>query len=83
MTNSKTNVKEHVPVQKIVLTQSYDAKILPAASYLDAGRRIKDSGRLVDMYIIIHTVILQNFGVVLFSVISVVSGFTEIKTTPN
>ena len=44
-TNSKTNVKEHVPVQTIVLTQSYDAKILPAASYLDVGRRIKDSGR--------------------------------------
>ena len=49
VTNSKTNVKEHVPVQKIVLTQSYDAKILPAASYLDAGRRIKDSGRPVDI----------------------------------
>ena len=39
----------HVPVQKIVLTQSYGAKILPAASYLDAGRRVKDSGRTVDM----------------------------------
>ena len=51
MTNSKTNVKEHVPVQKIVLTQSYDANILPTASYLDAGRRIKDSGRPVDIYI--------------------------------
>ena len=47
VTNSKTNVKElmHVPVQKIVLTQSYDAKILPAASHLDAGRRVKDRGR--------------------------------------
>ena len=43
----------HVPVQKIVLTQSYDAKILPAASYLDAGRRIKDRGRPVD-YIYIY-----------------------------
>ena len=50
VTNSKTNVKEHVPVQKIVLTQSYDAKISPAASYLDAGRRIKDNGRPVDIY---------------------------------
>ena len=49
VTNSKTNVKEHVPVQKIVLTQSYDAKILPAASYLDARRRIKDSGLPVDI----------------------------------
>ena len=29
------------------------------------------------------TEILQNFGVVLFSVILVVSGFTEIKKTPN
>ena len=29
------------------------------------------------------TVILQNFGVVLFSVISVVNGFTEIKKTPK
>ena len=50
---AKTNVKEHmhVPVQKFVLTQSYDAKILPAASYLDAGRRVKDSGRSVDTYI--------------------------------
>ena len=28
-----------------------DAKILPAASYLDVGRRIKDSGRSVDTYI--------------------------------
>ena len=39
VTNSKKNVKEHmhVPVQKIVLTQSYDAKLLPAASHLDAG----------------------------------------------
>ena len=44
----------HVPVQKIVLTQSYDAKILPAASYLDAGRRIKDRGRPVDIYIYIY-----------------------------
>ena len=44
VTNSKT-------VQKIVHTQSYDAKILPAASYLDAGRRIKDRGRSVDTYI--------------------------------
>ena len=51
VTNSKTNVKEHVPVQNIVLTQSYDANILPSASYLDAGRRIKDSGRSVDIYI--------------------------------
>ena len=51
MTNSKTNVKQHVPVEKIVLTQSYDANILPAASYLDAGSRIKDSGRSVDTYI--------------------------------
>ena len=43
----------HVPVdlQKIVLTQSYDAKILPAASHLDAGRRVKDRGRSVDTYI--------------------------------
>ena len=49
VTNSKTNVNEHVPVQKIVLTQSYDARVLPAASYLDAGRRIKDSGRPVDI----------------------------------
>ena len=40
----------HVPVQKIVLTQSYDAKIWPAASYLDAGRQIKDRGRPVDIY---------------------------------
>ena len=48
--------KEHVPVQKIVLKQSYDAKILPAASYLDAGRRIKDSGRPVDIYIHIYIV---------------------------
>ena len=31
----------------------------------------------------ICTVILQIFGVVLFSVISVVDGFTEIKTTPK
>ena len=55
-TNSKTNVnmvKEHVPVQKIVLTKSYDAKSFAAASYLDAGRRIKDSGRPVDTYIYI------------------------------
>ena len=56
VTDSKTNVKEHVhvPVQKIVLTQtvtSDDAKILPTVSYLDAGRRIKDSGRPVDTYI--------------------------------
>ena len=29
------------------------------------------------------TVILQNFGVVLISVISVVNGFTEIKKTPK
>ena len=29
------------------------------------------------------TVILQNFSVVLFSVISVVNGFTEIKKTPK
>ena len=29
------------------------------------------------------TVILQNFGVVLFSVILVVNGFTEIKKTPK
>ena len=29
------------------------------------------------------TVILQIFGVVLFSVISVVNGFTEIKKTPK
>ena len=29
------------------------------------------------------TVILQIFGVVLFSVISVVNGFTEIKKTPE
>ena len=42
-------MKEHVPVQKIVLTQSYDARVLPAASYLDTGRRIKDSGRPVDI----------------------------------
>ena len=47
MTNSKTNVKEHVPVPKIVQSQSHDAKILPAASYLDAVRRVKDSGRSV------------------------------------
>ena len=30
-----------------------------------------------------NTVILQNFGEVLFSVISVVNGFTEIKKTPK
>ena len=54
VTNSKANVKEHVPVQKVVLTQNYDAKILPAASYLDAGRRIKDSGRPVDIYIYLY-----------------------------
>ena len=30
-----------------------------------------------------HTVILQIFGVVLFSVFSVVDGFTEIKKTPK
>ena len=53
VTNSKTNVKEHVHMYQwqIVLTQSYDAKIWPAASYLDAGRRIKDRGRPVDLYI--------------------------------
>ena len=46
----------HVPVQKSVLTQSYDAKILPAASHghLDAGRRVKDRGRSVDTYICIY-----------------------------
>ena len=44
----------HVPVQKIVLTQSYDAKIWPAAFYLDAGRRIKDRDRPVDIYIYIY-----------------------------
>ena len=33
-----------------VLTQSFDTKILPAASCLDAGRRIKDNGRPVDTY---------------------------------
>ena len=35
--------------KQIVLTQSYDAKFWPAASYLDAGRRIKDRGRPVDI----------------------------------
>ena len=30
-----------------------------------------------------HTVILQIFGVVLFSVFLVVNGFTEIKKTPK
>ena len=30
-----------------------------------------------------RTVILQIFGVVLFSVFSVVNGFTEIKKTPK
>ena len=30
-----------------------------------------------------NTVILQIFGVVLFSVFSVVNGFTEIKKTPK
>ena len=30
-----------------------------------------------------NTLILQNFGVVLFSVISVANGFTEIKKTPE
>ena len=32
-------------------TVPYDAKILPAASHLDAGRRVKDRGRSVDTYI--------------------------------
>ena len=31
----------------------------------------------------LYTVILQIFGVVLFSVFSVVKGFTEIKETPK
>ena len=30
-----------------------------------------------------HTVILQIFGVVLFSIFSVVKGFAEIKKTPK
>ena len=46
-------VRRRCEVQKIVRTQTYDAKILPAASYLDAGRRIKDRGRSVDTYIYI------------------------------
>ena len=45
------SIRRRCEVQKIVRTQSYDAKILPAASYLDAGRRIKDRGRSVDTYI--------------------------------
>ena len=63
VTNSKTNVNRnmHVPVQKIVLTQSYDAKIWPAASYLDAGRRIKDRGRPVDIYIYIYIYIYIKY----------------------
>ena len=32
---------------------------------------------------LLDTVILQIFGVVLFSVFSVVNGFTEIKKTPK
>ena len=35
------------------------------------------------MYLLGATVILQIFGVVLFSVFSVVIGFTEIKKTPT
>ena len=31
----------------------------------------------------VGTVILQIFGLVLFSVFSVISGFTEIKTAPK
>ena len=46
-------IRRRCEVQKIVRTQSYDAKILPAASYLDAGRRIRDRGRSVDTYIYI------------------------------
>ena len=38
--------------------------------------------RFVFLYLLSFTVILQIFGVVLFSVISVVDSFTEIKTTP-
>ena len=50
----------NIPAQKIVLTQSYDANILPAVSYLDAGRRIKDSGRPVDIYIYIYIYIYRD-----------------------
>ena len=60
VTNSMTNVKKQAPVKKIVLTESYDANILPAASYLDAGRRIKDSGRPVDIHVCLLLLLLST-----------------------
>ena len=45
-----------------------------------ATSRIKKLGRTL---LLLTTVIFQIFGVVLFSVFSVVYGFTEIKTAPK
>ena len=46
-------------------------------------RRRSDLQAHFTMFIFTVTVILQIFGIVLFSVISVVNGFTEIKKTPK
>ena len=46
-------------------------------------RFLQNGGHLLILSTLFNTVILQNFGVVLFSVFSVVNGFTEIKKTPK